>query len=246
MAAPQGFAFPGVQVGVFPRQSLMAGEQVLYETRPNFLAFMLAAILGLVTFGVGGAIILLVFLPLGFPGALALVCWVPYIIVLILMGVAAATQYIRYQNTAYAITTKRVMMFTALIGRTQVECTHEKVQNVTMRQGIVERLLGVGTLVFATAGIGGGVMGAAGWGGGMVQPFGGDVVFYAIGNPVGTKAIVDQVIEQSRRARRTEELQEMAAVLGRGAPTAPRQFCSYCGSRLQPGAAVCGACGRPA
>ncbi|HKZ47325.1 MAG TPA: PH domain-containing protein [Thermoplasmata archaeon] len=231
---------------VFPRESLASGEQVLFETRPNHVAFLLAASLT--------SILWIFFLLFFFPFQIAftataagweLFCLGPILLLVFVFLIGLFVRHLRWTKTAYAITTRRVMSTTGLIGRTHVECPHDRIQNVTLRQGVLERLLGCGTLVFATAGIGGGAGGGGwgwGWGGAQRGPFaGGDVVFLAVDDPVGTKRAVDELLERSRVARRQRELQELASAVGARGPQPI--FCSFCGSRLVPGAAACGNCG---
>jgi len=238
-------SLPGNEPGVFPREGLATGEHILFETRPNLVAFVLPGALVLLFFALAGVVLLALgyVYPFSRIPNFTTVCLALWIFLIAISAIAMVTQYLRYQRTAYAITTRRVMSTTALIGRTLVECPHDRIQNVTLRQGVIERLLGYGSVVFATAGIGGGAFGAAGVGGGPAYSFGGGVIFFAISSPMETKRVVDELIEHTRRAKRVEELQEIAAAMGRGGASPRAVFCAYCGARLPPDARACPSCG---
>jgi len=236
--------FPHPYAGAFPREHLRPDERLLFEARPNHGAFLLAV----APSAIGWIWVVWIFFNPGAYGlyavdSLALFCLGPLVVFAIGFGVMLLYRHFQWQHTAYAVTTARILTTTGVIGRTFVECAHDKIQNVTLRQGIIDRLFGSGTLVFATAGIGGGGgMGRSGGWGNRGMLLGGGLVFRSVNAPSETKRAVDELMESARLARRRGELQELASVIG---TTGGRAFCAYCGGGLMPGARHCSQCGRP-
>lgn len=74
---------------------------------------------------------------LSLPLALGVVYWIAWLI---------------RRTTTYTVTTRRVMKKWGIIVKNSDEAPLRRVQNVSVSQGLVERLLGIGTLDFDTAG----------------------------------------------------------------------------------------------
>ena len=101
---------------------LRANENELYAGRPSWRALM-SFYLG----GIGLAVLVLVILGL-------------------LIG------YFRRVSTKYLITTQRLRISRGIVRRHVQETRLERVQNVNYQQGVLDRVLGVGTVDFDTAG----------------------------------------------------------------------------------------------
>jgi len=78
------------------------------------------------------------------------VLWVA-LAVLVVFLVVLARGLIRRIATTYTITNRRLTIRSGLLSRELHECRLERVQNVSSRQRLLERLLGVGTVDFDTA-----------------------------------------------------------------------------------------------
>ena len=78
------------------------------------------------------------------------VLWVA-LAVLVVFLVVLARGLIRRITTTYTITNRRLTIRSGLLSRELHECRLERVQNVSSRQRLLERLLGVGTVDFDTA-----------------------------------------------------------------------------------------------
>lgn len=138
----------------FPKAFLAAGERILIELKPRktpfllrwtFLLFPFAFLMFFVFVGAGGnlsAIQPSLLLFGAFFGAIAVIM--------------AVLGYLQWRATFYAITGKRIMSVTGVIGRSFVDMPHAKVQNVTLVQNFFHKWMGYGHLVFASAGAGGG------------------------------------------------------------------------------------------
>jgi uncharacterized membrane protein YdbT with pleckstrin-like domain len=121
---------------------LRASERELYQGRPSWRALM-----SFYALGIGAAVFVLVIL-----GLLA-DSWGPA------AGIAAAIAaltlvigYLRRIATKYLITTQRLRISRGIISKKVQETRLERVQNVNYEQGVLDRVLGVGTVDFDTAG----------------------------------------------------------------------------------------------
>ena len=121
---------------------LRAGEHGLYEGRPSWRALM-----PFYALGIGLAVIVVVVL-----GLLA-GSWVPALAIAgVIAGLTLVIGYLRRVSTKYLITNQRLRISRGVVKRNVQETRLERVQNVNYQQGVLDRLLGVGTVDFDTAG----------------------------------------------------------------------------------------------
>ena len=121
---------------------MRAGERELYEGRPSWRALMSFYLLG-----IGLAALVLVIL-----GLLA-DSWAPAIAVAaVIAALTLLIGYLRRVSTKYLITTQRLRISRGIVRKNVQETRLERVQNVNYQQGVLDRLLGVGTVDFDTAG----------------------------------------------------------------------------------------------
>lgn len=119
-------------------RNLLTNEQVLhraYLSRTVFIAPTLLVFAGLATFAFGGGV------------ALAGVA----VLMVGLYGWIKA--FIRYKTSEFGVTNKRVIMKVGLVRRTSVEIVLNKVESVSVDQGIVGRVFNFGSV--AVVGTGG-------------------------------------------------------------------------------------------
>jgi uncharacterized membrane protein YdbT with pleckstrin-like domain len=116
-------------------------EQVIYEGRPSWRSILGFYILGLVGVAIAAAIGLLVADAAG-----AVIVGVAALVLLLLVG------WLKRISTRYAITDRRLRIQRGIVSRNVEEARLERVQNVNVRQSILERMLQVGTVDFDTAG----------------------------------------------------------------------------------------------
>ena len=121
---------------------LRANEQELYSGRPSW-----RALLSFYAIGLGAAVVVLVIL-----GFLADSWSTAIVIAAIIAGLTLVIGYLRRISTKYLITTQRLRISRGLLKRNVQETRLERVQNVNYQQGVLERVLGVGTVDFDTAG----------------------------------------------------------------------------------------------
>lgn len=115
-------------------------EQVIYEGRPSWRSILGFYILGLVLVAVAAAIGFLV----ADAGGAAIAGGAAFVL-LLLVG------WLKRISTKYAITDRRLRIQRGIISRNVEEARLERVQNVNVRQSVLERVLQVGTVDFDTA-----------------------------------------------------------------------------------------------
>ena len=117
-----------------------ANEQVIYEGRPSWRSILGFYILGLVVVAAAAALAFVV------SGAgLAAAVGAAVLVGLLIIG------WLKRISTRYAITDRRLRIQRGIVSRDVEEARIERVQNVNVRQSILERILQVGTIDFDTA-----------------------------------------------------------------------------------------------
>ena len=122
---------------------LHEGENVIYEGHPSWRAILGYYIKGLLIAIVVGAIAYALDgtgLGIGF--------W------LLVMAIVLIAGFLRRFATVYTITTERLRIKHGIISRRVQQTDIERVQNVNTDQGVIDRILRVGTVDFDTAGTG--------------------------------------------------------------------------------------------
>jgi uncharacterized membrane protein YdbT with pleckstrin-like domain len=121
---------------------MRAGERELYEGRPSWRALMSFYLLG-----IGVAVLVLVGL-----GLLADSWGTAVVIAAVIAGLTLVIGYLRRVSTKYLITTQRLRISRGIVSKKVQETRLERVQNVNYEQGVLDRVLGVGSVDFDTAG----------------------------------------------------------------------------------------------
>jgi membrane protein YdbS with pleckstrin-like domain len=137
---------------------LKPNEKLIWSGKPVKKAFILP---GLVSIPFG--LIFLVFslfwmqmaASMGVPAFFTLFS-LPFVLVgvLVMFG-PSVFQLMRYRNTEYMITDKRIITQTGAIGLDTRFVDFEKIQEVYVQIGIADRIFGTGTLIAMTAGLSG-------------------------------------------------------------------------------------------
>ncbi len=115
-------------------------EQVIYEGRPSWRSILGFYLAGLLVVAAAAA---LAFFVSG--GGLAAVVGAAVLIGLLIIG------WLKRISTRYSITDRRLRIQRGIVARNVEEARIERVQNVNVRQSILERVLQVGTIDFDTA-----------------------------------------------------------------------------------------------
>jgi uncharacterized membrane protein YdbT with pleckstrin-like domain len=121
---------------------LRADERELYKGGPSWRALLSFYALGL---GIAAGVLVIL-------GLLADEWSTAIVIAAVIAGLTLVIGYLRRISTRYLITTQRLRISRGLLRRKVQETRLERVQNVNYQQGVLERMLGVGTVDFDTAG----------------------------------------------------------------------------------------------
>ncbi len=121
---------------------MRAGERELYEGRPSWRALMSFYAIGI---GVAGLVLVVV-------GLLADSWGTAIGIAAVIAALTLVVGYLRRIGTKYLITTQRLRISRGLVRKNVQETRLERVQNVNYQQGVLDRVLGVGSVDFDTAG----------------------------------------------------------------------------------------------
>jgi uncharacterized membrane protein YdbT with pleckstrin-like domain len=132
---------------------LVPDETVIYQTRLHWIVMLGRIVLGCLLFGLPGAFLLYyAFNQTGIEsktlhimeagGVALLVCGV----VVILMGM------VRRNATEIALTNRRVVIKTGLVGRKTIELMLSKVESIEVSETVLGRMLGYGTIVVVGTG----------------------------------------------------------------------------------------------
>jgi uncharacterized membrane protein YdbT with pleckstrin-like domain len=123
-------------------------EQILFHGHPSWLSMLAFHVKGVVAAIAAGVLAGLVSAAVS---GTVNVLWV-VLAVLAVFALVIARGIVRRKRTSYTITSERLTIQLGLMSRELHETRLDRVQNVSTRQSVLERLLGVGTVDFDTAG----------------------------------------------------------------------------------------------
>ena len=86
-------------------------------------------------------------------GAAVQVCGVPLVLLAIVITILGYIGYLTWMNTFYAVTDKRVLQKSGLIGTNAFDAPLTSIQNVTMLQSFFYKLFGIGMVAGAYVGV---------------------------------------------------------------------------------------------
>ena len=124
--------------------------------------------------------------------------------VLIGIGIAFGPflfQLLRYRNTEYMITDKRIITQTGAIGLDTRFVDFEKVQEVYVQIGVIDKLFGTGSLYAMTAGFSGFVP-RGGYGYGYGGFAGNRPSLAALKEPYEVQKLLQEAIEKSKKEKK--------------------------------------------
>jgi len=159
--------------------------------------------------------------------------------------------YMDWMGRRYALTSDKIMAVSGIVSRHLYQCTYDKVQNITLHQGVFGRMIGYGNIAFWTAGFGGG---ATGMGYYNQVMGGGGVIWLRVNDPVNLKRYVEEVVNVFQREKKMQDYKAMAAAMTESqkaampasapATAGPVKFCPSCGNKANVSALFCEKCGK--
>jgi uncharacterized membrane protein YdbT with pleckstrin-like domain len=126
--------------------SLLPGEQVELKAHPHWWFFWQHG-----TALVGVILLLVTWLSVSGKGVLKATTQWLFLAALLVWAVAAVTRYIEYRTTIFIVTDKRIAYQAGLLRRTGMSIQLNRINNVSYEQGLLERMLGNGTLTIESA-----------------------------------------------------------------------------------------------
>jgi uncharacterized membrane protein YdbT with pleckstrin-like domain len=130
----------------FPRRLVYDDETVVVDLHPHWWYFSRYLLTGV-------ALLALVVLTANIesPDVRNVVRW-PVGLLALVWAVWLTGAYLRWLRTYFVVTDQRVLYRRGVLGRRGVEIPLDRISNLDYRQGLWERLIGVGTLVVESAG----------------------------------------------------------------------------------------------
>ncbi len=128
-----------------PRKVLTEGEIVIVELRPTWL------VLGWPLVAVIGAAALAIVVVVSFPTAPSAVGYLMLAILLIVAG-WLAVRALRWHTTNIVLTNRRILERRGVLSRTGVEIRLDRINELSYRQTLVERIVRTGSLVVEVGG----------------------------------------------------------------------------------------------
>lgn len=132
----------------FPQRLLGEGEQVVLDMHPHWKRLILPALF--VPVAVGLATYLVFVSPSG--GQWAPLRWAIIAVAAIAVLRLSVWPYLRWQTTHYVLTNRRVVIRTGVFGRSGRDVPLTRVNDVSFRHTLFERMLKCGTLTIESAG----------------------------------------------------------------------------------------------
>jgi membrane protein YdbS with pleckstrin-like domain len=128
-----------------PRKFLNEDEELLAELHPHWI-FLFGPLF--TSIGVWAAIIVLVVLWQNPPG------WTNYPILLVALipGLWLLGRFVRWKSYTVALTSTRILVRQGILGRDTVQLRLQRITEVNIRQALIERLLGTGSLIIDVQG----------------------------------------------------------------------------------------------
>lgn len=124
---------------MIPRDMLKEGEKIVFEAHPHKVYTLLGS-------WIFGAILVLVGVSVFFASVLA------GIIVEIIAFLVFFISYLKWRYTIYGLTTGRVIRLRGVIGKDLYENPLERIQDLRLKIGVLQRMFGCGDIMITTAG----------------------------------------------------------------------------------------------
>jgi uncharacterized membrane protein YdbT with pleckstrin-like domain len=125
----------------FPKRLLIEGEDLVLDLRPHPVALALPALVTLAS--LVGAIWMSAILDSG--------RWIPWAVALVVFIFYPLGKLIWWLTSMFVVTTDRIVHREGFIAKRSMEIPLEAINDVRFEQGIVDRMIGAGTLIIQSA-----------------------------------------------------------------------------------------------
>jgi uncharacterized membrane protein YdbT with pleckstrin-like domain len=126
----------------FPRRLLIPGEELILDLRPHWIALVGPALVTVLAFA------LATWASTQVDGTVQAVTWGAFLVVMIAYPVR---KVVDWATSHFVVTSDRVVHRRGLIAKYSMEVPLEAINDVRFEQGIVDRVIGAGTLVIQSA-----------------------------------------------------------------------------------------------
>ena len=125
----------------FPRRLLIPDEQLVLDLRPHPIALVMPAVVTIVGFVAASWL----------TAKTNVADWVWWVLFLILLVLYPVPKLIAWLTSNFAVTSDRVIHRQGFIAKRSMEIPLEAINDVRFEQGILDRMVGAGTLVISSA-----------------------------------------------------------------------------------------------
>jgi membrane protein YdbS with pleckstrin-like domain len=126
----------------FPRRLLIEGEELVLDLRPHWVALVGPALVAIV-----GLIAAVWITPVMSDSTE----WIPWVVYVVLLLVYPVPKLVAWLTSNFAVTSDRVIHREGFIAKRSMEIPLEAINDVRFDQGVIDRMLGAGTLVIQSA-----------------------------------------------------------------------------------------------
>jgi uncharacterized membrane protein YdbT with pleckstrin-like domain len=130
----------------YPRRLIQEGETVALDLKPHWWFFAKHIVTGAILF------FIMIMLWFWAGGTVEKVTWWLWGVVALAWAVWLGIKFLVWQFTYFVVTDNRVIYRTGVLAKRGVEIPLERVNNINFSQGIIDRLVGAGSLEIESAG----------------------------------------------------------------------------------------------
>ncbi|MDP9299832.1 MAG: PH domain-containing protein [Actinomycetota bacterium] len=125
----------------FPRRLLIPDEQLVLDLRPHPIALVMPAVVTIVAFVAATWL----------SAKTDVTVWIWWVLFLVIVVLYPVPKVIAWLTSNFAVTSDRVIHRQGFIAKRSMEIPLEAINDVRFEQGILDRIVGAGTLVISSA-----------------------------------------------------------------------------------------------
>jgi uncharacterized membrane protein YdbT with pleckstrin-like domain len=125
----------------FPRRLLIPGEDLVLDLRPHPIALAMPILVTIIGFVAATWL----------SAETNLADWLWWVLFLALLVFYVVPRLVAWLTSNFVVTSERVIHRQGFIAKKSMEIPHEKINDVRFEQGIIDRIVGAGTLIISSA-----------------------------------------------------------------------------------------------